>query len=264
MYLGNRNFYYYKNCIMKKAFALFFQPSPILRVALILIAICTFPVGTLYAQESTKLPDEYRFKLGITYEISSGKNNNLKKSQDINMWYSEAGYTGVGMGNQTAMFMVYDMKSMKMITLMEAQKMAMTMDMKKIAEQAVAKTGATEKDAGNVKITKTGKTEKILGYACEQYRISSDKSESLVWVTGELGSGFGNYAQSMAMAMGGGKAKKGLGFPDMKGVANGIMLKMEATDPSTGDVMRMEATSVNKDGKKINISGYTMMNMPGQ
>jgi hypothetical protein len=249
---------------MKKAFASFFHSSPLLRVALVLITIYLFPAENIYAQEGIKLPDEYQFKLGITYEMSSGKNNNLKKTQDINMWYSEAGYTGVGVGNQAAMFMVYDMKSMKMITLMEAQKMAMIMDMKKMAEQAAAKTGAGEKDAGDVKITKTGKTEKILGYTCEQYKISSDKSESLVWVTSALGSGFGSYAQSMAMAMGGGKAKKGLGFPDMKGVTNGIMLKMEATDPSTGDVMRMEATSVNKDGKKINVSGYTTMNMPGQ
>ena len=249
---------------MQKAFASFFQPSPILGLGLVLIAINMLFVQSVCAQESTKLPDEYQFKLGITYEMSSGKNNNFKKTQDINMWYSEAGYTGVGMGSQAAMFMVYDMKSMKMITLMEAQKMAMIMDMKKLAEQAAAKTGASEKDADDVKVTKTGITEKILGYTCQQYRITSDKSESLVWVTGELGSGFGNYAQSMSMAMGGGKAKKGLAFPDIKGIANGIMLKMEATDPSTGDVMRMEGAAVNKDGKKINVSGYTVMHLPGQ
>ena len=249
---------------MKKTFASFFQSSPILRVALVLITIYLFPKENIYAQENTKLPDEYQFKLGITYEMSSGKNNNFKKGQEMSMWYSEAGYTGIGVGGQTGMFMVYDMKSMKMITLMEAQKMAMIMDMKKMAAQVAAKTGADAKDVANTKITKTGKKEKILGYACEQYQISSDKSESLVWITSELGSGFGDYAKSMAMAMGGSKAKKSVGFPDMKGVANGVMLKMEATDASTGEITRIEATSVNKDGKKINVSGYTMMNMPGQ
>ena len=52
---------------MKKTFASFFQSSPILRVALVLITIYLFPKENIYAQENTKLPDEYQFKLGITY-----------------------------------------------------------------------------------------------------------------------------------------------------------------------------------------------------
>jgi hypothetical protein len=43
---------------MKKAFASFFQSSPMLRVALVLITIYLFPAENIYAQEGIKLPDE--------------------------------------------------------------------------------------------------------------------------------------------------------------------------------------------------------------
>lgn len=223
-----------------------------------------FSAAEIYAQESAKLREEYLFKLGITYEMFSGKKDKLKKGQEMSMWYSEAGYTGIGMGGQTAIFMVYDMKSMKMLTLMEAQKMAMVMDIKKLIDQVSDKAGVNANDTPDGKITKTGKSEKILGYTCEQYKVSSDKSETLVWITNELGSGFGDYAKSMAMAMGGGKATKGKGFPDMQDVANGVMLKMESTDTSKGELTRIEATAVDKEGKKINTSGYKMINMAGR
>lgn len=50
----------------------------------------------------------------------------------------------------------------------------------------------------------------------------------------------------------------------MKDIAKGITLKMEATDPSTVDIVRMEAASVNNDGKKIRASGCTVLSIPGQ
>lgn len=250
---------------MKKKSTIRFRPFSLFCVAMIFaIAGNLFSADGIYAQESGKLPEEYQFKLGITYDMFSGKNDKVKKGQEMSMWYSEAGYTGIGMGGQTTMFMVYDMKSMKMLTLMEAQKMAMVMDIKKLIDQVSDKAGVNADDTPDGKITKTGKSEKILGYTCEQYKISSDKAETLVWITSELGSGFGDYAKSMAMAMGGGKATKGKGFPDMQGVANGVMLKMESTDTSKGELTRIEAIAIDKGGKKLNTSGYKMINMAGR
>lgn len=249
---------------MKKSLAFSFQSWTLLCYPLFLtIILFIFSAGSIYAQEADKLRDEYKFKLGITYEFSRIAKDQVKNSHEMNMWYSDAGFSGIEMNGKASMFMLYDMKSMKMITLMEAQKMAMMMDMKKMSGQIAGRVDSAKKEASDAKITKTGKTEKILGYSCEQYKITSKKTESLIWVTKELGAGFGDYSKSFGMLIGG-KGGQGTGFPDMKGAADGVMLKMESTDTGTGDIIRMEATAVNKDGKNINTSGYKLMNMPGQ
>jgi hypothetical protein len=150
-----------------------------------------------------------------------------------------------------------------MITVMEAQKMAMVMDWSKYQQEA----SQQMKDSGgnaqsNVRIVKTGVTEKILGYNCEQYKITTENSEILTWITTELGTGYTTFAKGIMMALSSGKGKtQGSNVPDMKGLADGITLKMEITDLSTKKVTKLEATAINKDGKEININGYQIMAM---
>lgn len=230
-----------------------------------LLVVCVFSVKQSAAQEAGTLPPAYKFKLGITYDISTGKKENMKKSQDMTLWYSEGGYTGFGLNGNKAMFMIYDIQTMKMITFMEAQKMAMVIDMKRLGQQHADKTAEANEKVTDTKITKTGKKEKILGYNCEQYQIKTKDSEALVWITTELGAGFGDFGKSIAAAMGGGKPNKGgFSFPDMKGMSNGVMLKMESADISSGDTANIIATAVNKEGKELNTTGYKMMSLPGQ
>jgi len=249
---------------MKKSFVFTFQLLLNLRVALVVMTIpAMLSTDQLFAQSGTTLPGEFTFKTGITYDITSGESDDAKKLQDMTIWFAEGDYMGIEAGAQKMMFMVYDMKSMKMVTLMEAQKMAMVMDMKKMGQEVAEATG--EKDVPDVKIIKTGVKEDILGYSCDQYKVTSETTESLVWLTTQLGTDFGNFAKSMGMAMGGLKGNKKAGsFPDLKGMAKGAMLKMEAKDASTGDITRIEATAVNKEGKIINASGYKVISMPGQ
>lgn len=236
-----------------------------MKKASIAFLLClAFHLTTVVAQESVTLPDSYKFRLGITYQIATDKNSDGKKSQEMTLWYSGNGYTGFGLKGNAAMFMVYDIKAMKLITLMESQKMAMAIDMKRISE----KMGNEEmKDkAANAKVTKTGKKETILGYKCEQYQVTTDESESLLWVTTELGAGFGDFAKSMAAAMNGPRMKGGGGInlPDVKELSNGVMLKMETTNKSSGEVATVTATNVDKAGKELKTSGYKLMSLPGQ
>ncbi len=249
---------------MKNRFVFTFQLLPKLCVALMMMTVlATQSTNPSFAQGSTTLPGEFIFRTGISYDIASGKSDNVQKIQGMTLWFAEADYMGIEAGAQKMIFMVYDMKSMKMLTLMEAQKMAMVMDMKKMGQDVAA--AADEKEVPDVKITKTGVKEDILGYSCDQYKVTSETTTSLVWLTTQLGTDFGNFAKSMGVAMGGmNKNKKTGSFPDLKGMAKGAMLKMEATDTSTGDVTTIKATAVNKDGKTINTSGYKVMSMPGQ
>jgi hypothetical protein len=119
----------------------------------------------------------------------------------------------------------------------------------------------TDQKAPEVKIRKTGKSENVLGYKCDQYEITSKDSKTLVWITTELGVGYSNLMSSLSMMM---KTGGGLSLPDTKGMTNGVMLKMEGTDLSNNKTIQLVAKSVNKDGMLIKTAGYKGMVMPGQ
>lgn len=205
------------------------------------------------------LPENYEFALGVTYEMSSGKNGNLKKGEQMGMWFSNQPYTGMEVPKQKGFFMVMDLKDQKMVTLMTDQKMAMVMDLKKMQEKM--KGQVKEENPSDVKITKTGKSETILGYKCDQYLIETSDGQSLVWITTELGSGMGNLAKSLSSILSSGP--KPMGLPSMKGIENGVLMRLESTDKKSGNSTRIEAVNVNKDGKKFPTAGYNVMAMPG-
>ena len=213
----------------------------------------------IMAQED--MADQYSFDLGITYEMASGKPGKLKNNTQMSMWFSNAEHVGMQAGEQKEMFMIYDMKAMKMITLMEAQKMAMVMDMKKMQERMASQVKQQEAAAEDVQITKTGRSEKILGYSSDEYKITSKEGENLVWITKELGQGMGNFSKSFSSMMNSNpKSKKVSGMDKME---EGVMLRMEFTSNNGKDASKFEAKEVHKDGKTVSTAGYQVMKMPG-
>ena len=225
-----------------------------------LSSLLTIQVSKAFAQETK----DFKFKLGITYDISNGD----KDKHQLAMWFSDSSYSGMEPAEKEGIFIVFNMHDMKMLTIMQQQKMIMTIDLGKLQQQYQQKQAENggDKTAPKATVTKTGVTEKILGYNCDQYKITSEKSESLIWVTKELGTGFGDFSKSLMMAMNNGRGKPSgnANFPDAAGMANGVMLKMVATDLSNNKVTTLEAVNVNKDGKEINTEGYQVMNMPGK
>ncbi len=231
----------------------------ILSRAVLFIGSLLFGLVGTNPVSAQSLPDTYDFTLGVTYEISSGKNGNMKKGEQMGMWFSNQPYTGMESPKQKGFFMVMDLNDQKMVTLMTDQKMAMVMDLKKMQEKM--KGQVKEENPANVKISKTGKSETILGYKCQQYLIESDDSQSYAWITTELGSGMGNLAKSLSAILSSGP--KPMGLPSMKGIENGVLLKMESTDKKNGNTTRLEAVNVSKEGKKFPTAGYNVMAMPG-
>lgn len=227
------------------------------------IGSCFYCVKAL-AQASDQLANAYHFKIGITYETSQGDKDKLKKGTDMNIWLSDENYTGVNPGGKAAMFMIYDLKAGKMFTLMEDQKMAMVIDVQKMIEQIAGAANMDAEDDSNVKISKTGKSEKILNYNCEQFLIENGEKKSLVWITKELGSGFGNYMQSIAMSMQKNmNSQKNKSIPVFGELKDGVLLKLEYSDASKGEITRLEATAVHPEGKSINTSEYKLLNLGG-
>ncbi|KIC96276.1 DUF4412 domain-containing protein [Flavihumibacter solisilvae] len=198
---------------------------------------------------------DFNFKSGITYSMSNSSNSG---PNEMTMWFADNQYSGVEMGGQSAFFMVYDMKNQAAVNIMPAQKMYMVMDLKKMKEKMKSKT--ENPDSEKPVITKTGKTEKILGYNCEQYLIKTNKSESLVWVTKDLGIDGAAFAKSFGEIMG----NQDNSSPINTYGLSGVMMKMEVTEKDSKEKATLVATKVHKDGKSVDVTGFKKMNMPGQ
>ncbi|MBG9376828.1 DUF4412 domain-containing protein [Panacibacter sp. DH6] len=217
------------------------------------------PEAALQAQDVTK----FNFKTGITYSISEGAK---KAGNKLTMWFSDGDYAAMEPAENNMVLMIFDTKNTKMLTIMQAQKMVMTMDFGKFQQQYKdKKTGEDQPSAPKGQVTKTGVSEKIMGYNCDQYKITSAESESLVWVTTELDAGYINFAKSMMMAMNSGKGKTGNNaLGNLQDIANGVMLKMITKDLSNNKEVMLEATNVNTSGKEVDITGYQTMKISGQ
>lgn len=233
------------------------------RYFILSISSCIF-YASVFAQSSKALPAEYSFKLGITYEMTGGKAGETPRTTTTTFWFSEKDYAGFDLPKQQGMLMVYDLPNKQMLTFMTDKKIVMVMDMgkmeKKIDSIKNQSPGQPKTDPG-VKLTKTGKTEMILGYKCDQFQMTSSNSTALIWVTKELGAGFGNFAQGFSQLM---KSNpSGTQMPDMKAMGNGMMLKMESKSNESGSISKLEAKSIHKEGKTISTAAYKIMAIPG-
>lgn len=106
-------------------------------------------------------------------------------------------------GDARGAAMIMDATKQEMTILMPSERMYMVMPMR--SGPAQQGDGAEAKEA---KIEKTGRSEKILGYDCEEW-LMTDKGESTaLWVTEQLGTFMGlGGGNPMGGMMGGRKAK---------------------------------------------------------
>jgi hypothetical protein len=99
--------------------------------------------------------------------------------------------------------MIMNWEKQEMTILMPEQQMYMVMPLKSAMAAGQAKAAAAEQ-----KIEKTGRTEKILGYTCDEYVTTEGGNTTEMWITEELGSfaGLGGGGNPMAGMMGGGRS----------------------------------------------------------
>lgn len=96
--------------------------------------------------------------------------------------------------------MIMNMKDRKMIMLMP--------QMKSYMERTIDSSAQLPADAKKPEFKKTGKTEKILGYDCEQYIIKEENRETEVWAA----KGLGTFMRPrMGGGMGGPGGRGGMG-----------------------------------------------------
>lgn len=137
-----------------------------------------------------------------------------------------------GKGEGFASIMNFDRR--ELLVIMTEQRMYMTMPLQGLeakAQEAVAQNTAT--------IEKTGNTETILGYACEQWLIKDKGTTSEAWVATELGNFMGLGGGNPM----GGARKMSAWEKELKG-KGGFPLRVIERNASGKEVSRLEATKI--------------------
>lgn len=138
--------------------------------------------------------------------------------------------------------MIMNAAKQEMTILMPREQMYMVMPMRGGPAQQ-----ADDSEAREAKIEKTGRTEKILGYDCEEW-LMTDKGESTaLWVTEQLGTFMGlGGGNPMGGMMGGRKAKAdGAAWEKLlKGKKGWFPLRVVSRDARGKEKFRLEAKKV--------------------
>ena len=124
---------------------------------------------------------------------------------------------------------LFNVKDKKTITIIEGMKMYMESPVPQAADSAAPK----------VEFKKTGKSQKILGYDCEEYLITSENHETSVWVTDKLGS-FELYK------MGGGRQRAAVDAWQKEIGSKGGFPLLAVTKTDGKDVATMKVTKIEK------------------
>jgi len=156
---------------------------------------------------------------------------------------------------------IMDLQKMEMTLLMPEQQMYMVMPIKDKVEKAMDK--AFENDAT---IEKTGRTETILGYKCDEYLAKDRDVVTEIWVAEGLGSfmGLGSGGSPMGGMMGG--KKRGSGWEEKFKGKPGFPLRVVSRDAKKRETFRMEATKVQPGSLPASLfqapAGWQKFNMP--
>jgi hypothetical protein len=164
---------------------------------------------------------------------------------------------------------ITDVSKHEMIMLMPEQKMYMVHSLDKMAAAA-----GDMKDSSDATFTKTGETEKILGYTCTKYVATSKGFTSDIWATEELGRfmGLGSGGNPL-----GGKSRNAQPAWEKALVGRDFFPLRVVSHDAKGEQFRMEATAVDKapqpdslftppaDYKKFDLGGMMQgLGFPGK
>lgn len=158
-------------------------------------------------------------------------------------------------GQKESAGMIMDLAKKEMITIMDSEKMYMVMP---IPEEAEVKGGKQD----DVKLEKTGQTEKILGYTAEKYISTVNGEKTEMW----LAEGIGAFS-----AMGGpsmGKKKSGSAAWERALAGKDLFpLRVVTLDKAGKENFRMETTAINKQSLPDSLftppAGYQKFDMGG-
>lgn len=193
------------------------------------------------------------FEGELRYRMTSSQS---KEPADLSYWIKgdRIRYEWRSESKKGAAAGIIDGRKKKVFVLMPEQKMYMEWPMESMRKEA-AEAESGERKRPDLK--RTGRTDTILGYRCEEWRLDDEDGSTEIWATRELGSflGFGSRGREEAPPWEKDAATRGL-FP----------LKVLHHDPKGKETMTMVATKIDKktvpDSSFAVPAGYKKMEMP--
>lgn len=211
-------------------------------------------VGAMSADVTLK--DTYDFNLGITYETKVTDGNSEDAETTMTMWFSDDSYIGMDVdGGNERMLSVLDEDHV--VVFMKDKKTYMAIGsamfeaMGQMAEEHIQ--DAVNEPDEEFSFTRLP-DETILGQRCKVYQVRSEESESRVWYTEDLGVDMlKSFSKSLSTLTRQDMTQK---MPSGMEGAAGVMMKMEARDLNSGEVMTMEAKTIHRNGTMIKSADY--------
>ncbi len=217
-------------------------------------------------KEDVPIESIYKFDTSVTYRMETVADNK-PVSIDYNMLFSKSNnYMATKMqninseemkGNSGAIQMttILDDKNQAMIMLMEDQKIAQVISMEKIKDIAVNENSdETNLETSKPNIKKTGRSKKILGYQCDEFKTITEEGKSTVWITKELSIYHKNMFSNLNISLGGDQFNN---YPD---AVKGLMMEMYF-EGENGEKSNMKIIDINKKSSEISTAGYQFMNL---
>ncbi len=196
------------------------------------------------------------FEGKVNFKMTSGAGQPQEMIYNI-----KGGKIRLEMPGQKSVGMILDPANKETIMIMEEQKMYMTMAIPDAAPSA-------EGDkASDVKLEKTGETEKILGHTATKYISTHEGTTTELW----LAEGLGMFAAfNNANPMGGRGQRGGQASTDWARLLAGkelFPLRVVGKDKSGKESFRMETTAINEQSLPDSMfappPGYQKMDMGG-
>ncbi|MDX2110675.1 MAG: DUF4412 domain-containing protein [Verrucomicrobiota bacterium] len=195
------------------------------------------------------------FEGKVDYSVTDGKEKNaIKYAIKGDKLRLEVDATSKH-GKDAMGSVIFDTKAEMMTILMPSESMYMEMSTKQMMQQARPGRPTDEKEA---ELKKTGKTEVICGYTCDEYLIESKGDTSSIYVTDKLGTFmFGSNPM-------GGQAPKN--WERALGGKSLFPLKVVTRNKANKETFTMVATKVEKGNLPASLfeppSGFTKFEMP--
>jgi len=149
---------------------------------------------------------------------------------------------------------IMDFQNNAMIMIMEEQKMANVMSMDMISDVTENEDSEAEKT-----IIKTGQTKEILGYRCEEYKITSEDMEGNIWIAPDIEA----YDQSFLKNLGNSTFAKETELTELKGLMMEMEMTIKSGKKNKSTDMKMNVISFEEKETEIVMSNYQPLSLSG-
>ncbi len=217
---------------------------------------------------STKIEDDYTFNHNLKLNIQSfDKKGKAQEAMDMKMYFSDS-EANFGMelnASGAESFVIYDMASYQMISLIDAngQKIGMSMkiDPEKMEKQM---SDAEEKNKSEAySFVKTGDSKVISGFKCEAYKMDgpdSNEWDQTLWMTEDTDADWMGYMSNMMATNK--KMQGSYQMPENYPKGSVIQIISESTKNQEKTIMTVKEIHKNQP-KTFSTNGYKFMNFPG-